>query len=86
MGMIQQLFQAKSAGGGQQEEESRDSGRETQTMIAAAQEGHRAKKGLVAQELEPQQKLLKEGKCLATAAERQMDQDLPTTRARDQRF
>ena len=52
--MLQQLLQAKLADEGQQEEKSGGSGRETQTMTAAAPEGHRAKKGLMAQELVPQ--------------------------------
>ena len=59
---------------------------ETQTMKAAAPEGHRAKKGPLVQELVPQQKPLQGKKCPTTAAERRMDQDLPTTRAGDQRF
>ena len=84
MGMMQQLFQAKSAYGDQQEEKS--AAGDTQTMTAAAPEGHRAKKGMLTQELEPQQKLLKGGKCPATAAERRVDQDLPMTRAGDKRF
>ena len=59
---------------------------ETQKMTAAAPERHHAKKELQAQELVPQRQLLQGEECLATAVERQMDQDLWTTRAGDQRF
>ena len=55
-------------------------------MTAAVPEGHRATKGLLAQKLESQQKLLKGEKYPTTAAERRMDQNLPTTRTGDQRF
>ena len=39
---------------------------ETQTMTAAAPEGHRAKKGLLAQELAPQQLVLQREECPTT--------------------
>ena len=55
-------------------------------MTAAAPEGHRVKKGLLAQELMSQQQLLLGEDWQVTAAERRMDQDLPTTRAGDLRF
>ena len=55
MSMMQQLFQVKSADGGQQEDKSGSSGRGD-----ANDDSARAKKGLLAQELEPQQKLVKE--------------------------
>ena len=58
----------------------------TQRMTAAAPEGHGARKGLLAQGLVPQQLLLQGKECPTTEAERRMDQDLPTTRAGDQRF
>ena len=86
LGMMQQLLQAKSADGGQQKIGHAAPAGETQTMAAAAPEGQRAKKGPLAQELVPQQKLLQGEKCLATAAERRMDQDLPTIRIGDQKF
>ena len=54
MGMMLQPFQTKSADEGQQKEESGGNGRETQTMTATAPEGHRWKRGLLAQELAPQ--------------------------------
>ena len=57
-----------------------------QTMTATVLEGHRAKKGLLAQGLVRQQQLLQGKECPTTAEERRMDQDLPTTRAGDQRF
>ena len=82
MGMIQQLLQTKSADGGQQEGKSGNSANDE----SGAPEGHRPKKGSLPQELVPQQKLLQGENCPATAAERQMDQDLPTTRTGDQRF
>ena len=59
---------------------------ETQTMTATAPEGHRAKKGLLAQGLAPQQQLLQGEECPTTAAERRLDQDLLMKRAGDQRF
>ena len=85
MGMIQQLLQD------QQTEANRKiskvaPGAETQTMTAATPEGHRAKKGVLAQAMAPQQQLLQGGKCLTTAAERRMNQDLLTTPTGDQRF
>ena len=52
-------------------------------MTAVAPEGHRVEKGLLAQELMSQQQLLLGEEWPATAAERRMDQDLPTTRAGD---
>ena len=55
-------------------------------MTAAAPEGYRAKKGLLAQGLAPQQQLLHGEECSTTTAERRVDQDLLTTRAGDQRF
>ena len=55
-------------------------------MKAAVPEGHYAKEGRLPQELVPQEKLLQGRKYPATAAERRMDQDLPTTWAEDQRF
>ena len=58
MGMRQQLLQAKSADGGQQKTSQVAQAGETRTMTAAAPEGHRAKKGLLAQVLSPQQQLL----------------------------
>ena len=54
-------------------------------MTVVAPEGHRAKKELLTQGLVPQQLLLQGKECLIPAAERGMDQDLPTTRAGDQR-
>ena len=55
MGMMQQLLQSKSVDGGQQEESQATPAGETQTTTAAAPEGHRAKKGLLAQDLVPRQ-------------------------------
>ena len=55
-------------------------------MKAAKPEGHRAKKGLLAQGLTPQQQLLQGEGCPTTTAERRIGQDLPTKRAGDQRF
>ena len=55
-------------------------------MTAVAPEGHRAEEGMLAQESVPQQQLLQGKECPTTAAERRVDQDLPTTRAGDQRF
>ena len=47
-GMIQQPLQAKSADGGHEEESQAEPVEETQTMTAAAPEGHCAKMGLLA--------------------------------------
>ena len=55
-------------------------------MTAAAPEGHPAEKGLLAQELVPQQLLLQGKECPTTAPERRMDQDLPKARSGDQGF
>ena len=55
-------------------------------MTAAATEGHRVRKGLLVQKLVPQQQLLQGEEYPATPAERRVDQNLPTTRAGDQRF
>ena len=56
-------------------------------MTAAALEGHRAKKGLLAQELAPQQQLLQGKECpTTTTAERRMNQNLLTIRAGNQRL
>ena len=55
-------------------------------MTAVAPEGHRAKKGPLAQGLAPQQQLLQGEVCQTTAVERRMDEDLLTKRAGNQRF
>ena len=55
-------------------------------MTAAAPEGPRMKKGLLAQELAPQQQLLQVEDDSTTAAKHRIDQYLLTTRAGDQRF
>ena len=55
MGMMQQLLQGKSVYRSQYEEKSGGTGRGTHTMRTAAPEGHRAKKGLLAQGMAPQQ-------------------------------
>ena len=86
MGMMQQLLQTKSADEGQQENKLGGFGRGDAEIKAEAPDGHRAIKGPLAQQLEPQQKLLQGEKCPATVAERRMYQDLPTTRAGYQRF
>ena len=86
MGMMQQLLQAKSADGGQQKEKSGGSGRgDVNDDRDGTGRAPREERVLV-QELVPQQQLLPGEVCLATAAERQMGQDLPTTQAGDQRF
>ena len=74
MGMIQQLLQAKSAGGGQQEEKSGGSGRGDATDDSGGAGREPCEEGDVGTRVG------------ATAAEHRMDQDLPTTRAGDQRF
>ena len=53
---------------------------------AAAAEGHRAKKRLLAQGLAPQQQLQQGEECPNTAAGHWMDQDLLTTQARGERL
>ena len=83
IGTMQQLLQAKSADGGHQVQKSGGSGR---GETAAAPKGHRAKKGLLAQGLLLQQLLLQGKEYPTTAAERRMDQDLPTTLAGNQSF
>ena len=55
-------------------------------MTTVAPGGHRAKKGLLAQRLAPQQQLLQGEECPTIAAERRMDPDLLTTWGGDQRF
>ena len=84
---MQQLLQAKSADGSQQQDKSGGSSRgDVNGDNRGAGRAPRDER-VVGTIVEPQQKLLKGENCPATAAaERRMDQDLPTTRVGNQRF
>ena len=80
MGMMQQLHQAKSKDGGQQEEKSGGSGKgDAKDDSGGAGRAPWEERAACAR-VPATTETTAGGKCPATAAERRMDQDLPTTR------
>ena len=86
MGMMQQLLQAKLADGGQQEEKSGGSSRGDANDESGGAKRAPREEGAAGTRVGATTETAAGGKCPATAAERWMDQDLPPTRAGDQRI
>ena len=85
-GMMQQLLQAKSADAGQQEEKSGGSGMGDAIDGSGGAGRAPREEGAAGIRVGATTETAEGEKCPATAAERRMDQGLPTTRAGDQGF